>query len=236
MDLKCLWKKDAIQTQIEQELQALDLSEKVRREVNAGDDFAPDPLIILLHGYGSNEFDLPGVAEALNLHLNWVSLRAPRSLGGVGGAFAWFDAPVKRNISELMSQADVNAELIEQWINAQKTAGVILPAQKFIFFGFSQGAVQAVNLLTRPNLQPHIHAVVALSGYLPFPGDFTAEGTNNIRVFHGYGLADEIVNTNRSDEVSAWLSANTTAVNSSYSELPHGICDQEITDIRKFLS
>ncbi|MDR1447894.1 MAG: hypothetical protein LBI63_02905 [Candidatus Ancillula sp.] len=236
MKLECLWKKDAVQSDVDLELAHLDLSEKVRSPLDDSSPIAPDPLIVLLHGYGSNEFDLPGVAEALGLHLNWVSIRAPLLLDEFTGGFAWFNSPIKDNIDELMSAAAENSELIEKWLEEQKNCGRIQQNQKFIFIGFSQGAVQVTHLLTRKFLQPHIHCVVALSGYLPFSSDFKASGTSQIKVFHGYGLADNIVTSNYSEKVSTWFSDNTISENRSYSGLTHAISEQELMDIKKFIT
>src|SRR5262245_29710907 len=46
------------------------------------------PLLVLLHGYGSNEADLFALAPELDPRFQLVSLRAPIPLGGP--AFAWF--------------------------------------------------------------------------------------------------------------------------------------------------
>ncbi|MDR2082563.1 MAG: hypothetical protein LBP35_02935 [Candidatus Ancillula trichonymphae] len=236
MELKCLWKKDAVQDTVDEELSHLQLSEKARARLDDSPPVAPDPLMILLHGYGSNEFDLPGVAEALELQLNWVSLRAPLELDECAGGFAWFNSPIKNNLEELLRAAAENSNLIKEWIDQQKSCGLIQQDQKFIFLGFSQGAVQVTHLLTRSGLQPHIHAVVALSGYLPFASDFEARGTNQIKVFHGYGLADTIVTPNYSEKVTAWLEQNTSSENHAYSGLMHAISMQELDDIKKFIT
>ena len=47
------------------------------------------PVLLLLHGYGSNEEDLVGLAPHLNPNLVSVSVRAPHELPF--GGFAWFN-------------------------------------------------------------------------------------------------------------------------------------------------
>src|SRR5262245_17570874 len=47
------------------------------------------PLVMLLHGYGSNEEDLIGLASAFDPRVLTLSLRAPLPLGY--GSFAWFE-------------------------------------------------------------------------------------------------------------------------------------------------
>ena len=48
----------------------------------------PAPLLILLHGVGSNEQDLIGLAPALDPRFFVVSARAPITLGY--GAYGWY--------------------------------------------------------------------------------------------------------------------------------------------------
>src|SRR5918911_2974181 len=47
------------------------------------------PLLILLHGYGSNEHDLFGLAPYLDPRFLIVSARAPYTL--MPGGYAWFE-------------------------------------------------------------------------------------------------------------------------------------------------
>ena len=47
------------------------------------------PLLLLLHGVGSNEDDLFGLAPYLDERFLIISVRAPNTLGP--GSYAWFD-------------------------------------------------------------------------------------------------------------------------------------------------
>src|SRR5258707_1243339 len=49
----------------------------------------PPPLLILLHGLGSNEHDLVGLAPYLDPRFQIVSARAPYTL--TPGSYAWFE-------------------------------------------------------------------------------------------------------------------------------------------------
>lgn len=46
------------------------------------------PLLLFLHGFGSHEQDLAGLASFLPERFDWVSLRAPLPISASG--FAWF--------------------------------------------------------------------------------------------------------------------------------------------------
>ena len=54
---------------------------KIKQEKN--------PLLLLLHGYGSNEEDLFSFARALPSELTIISIRGPISVQGMG--YAWYD-------------------------------------------------------------------------------------------------------------------------------------------------
>ena len=53
------------------------------------------PLIILLHGYGSNEEDLFSFAEELPDSMLVISVRAPLSIGF--GSYAWYTIHFETN-------------------------------------------------------------------------------------------------------------------------------------------
>ena len=55
------------------------------------------PLLVLLHGYGSNEEDLMGLSAYLDARFLLVSIRAPYALDM--GGFAWFSLPGGQEIS-----------------------------------------------------------------------------------------------------------------------------------------
>ena len=46
------------------------------------------PLLIMLHGYGSNEKDLMQLAPSLSPEFRYISVRAPQEMDF--GMFAWF--------------------------------------------------------------------------------------------------------------------------------------------------
>ena len=49
----------------------------------------PSPLLVMVHGYGSNEEDLFSFARALPSELTIISIRGPISVQGMG--YAWYD-------------------------------------------------------------------------------------------------------------------------------------------------
>ncbi|NMM82009.1 phospholipase [Acidovorax sp. SRB_14] len=113
----------------------------------------PQPwLLVLMHGVGSNEQDLFGLAGHIPGRFHVLSLRAPYRMAP--GAFAWFDFSVApdgaRSINEAQEAAS-RALLAQVLDSAQKQLGI--PPERVVVGGFSQGGIMALSLLlTRPEL------------------------------------------------------------------------------------
>jgi phospholipase/carboxylesterase len=230
--MKAIWRKNVVQNYLDEELKKADVSDKVRAQVDKDAQVEPDPLIVLLHGWGSNEADLPGVAEAVGAGLEWVSLRAPFPMLGYQSAYAWFEDPI---ISKQMGAqlAQENADKIYAWYEDALAAGDIKPDQKLVPFGFSQGGAMTSFLLTDPRFKGKFAGAVVLSGYLPFPDELQAQ--SELPVFHGWGDADDIVSPSSSQELDVWLSKNTAVEEHIYPNLMHNIDEAEARDIAAFL-
>src|SRR5690606_28588918 len=97
-------------------------------------------LLILLHGYGSNEEDLFSFAAELPDELLIVSARAPQNLGY--GSYAWytihFNSPEDR-FSDI-PEAKEAKKIIAQFIDEIQLKYAILPEKTFLL-GFSQGTI-----------------------------------------------------------------------------------------------
>ena len=121
-----------------------------------------EPLIILLHGYGSNENDLFSFKDFFNENYNIFSLRAPLTI--YDGMYAWYDIYFENNVKSfdqakaIISSKSIAREIkiiCEEYNCDEKRVTVI---------GFSQGAILGYSLaLSNPGL---IKNLVALSGYV----------------------------------------------------------------------
>jgi phospholipase/carboxylesterase len=240
-----LWRADAVGNFEDgvtpADLAELNVSDKPRTSVE-GDDISHDPLIVLMHGFGSNENDLPGLVEALGLDLNWASIRAPKNLAdsyeefaeiaAYQKAFAWFVEPIVESKSELQTFADENSAAILEWIESEKTTGRIKANQQIIWIGFSQGGAMSLAVLRNEKLRKMTKACVCLSGYLPFDKSFTFD--ESIEIFHGYGTDDDVVPVNLSRQVDAWLASDASVIK-TYLPLGHSISMEEARDVSEFL-
>lgn len=121
------------------------------------------PLLILLHGYGSNKEDLFSFAEELPDALLIVSLEAPLSIGN--GGYAWYSINfdgINGKFSDL-KEAKKSIDEIAIFIDSIKKKYNTKQDKTFLL-GFSQGAILSYSLsFFHPNKIQH---VLALSGYV----------------------------------------------------------------------
>lgn len=107
-------------------------------------------LLVLMHGVGSNEQDLFGLARLMPPQFHVLSLRAPYVLSP--DAYAWFEFQVlangERHINE--EQERESRFLIGEMIaSASQQLGVA--PERVVVGGFSQGGIMALSLLlTQP--------------------------------------------------------------------------------------
>lgn len=192
------------------------------------------PVVLLLHGFGSNEFDLPGLAPWLPEGVLWASLRGPIDMEGGGAAWFPLELSIEPNQALLMpdqAPIDTATEALWEWVEAHVPANApIVP------LGFSQGGFMALQLLrTRPE---RVAATVVLSGFTTpadQPAD-TALTASRPPVFWGRGDEDTLIWGEEVERLAAWLTGHANLTARVYSGLGHGVSDEEMTDVRSFLS
>jgi len=181
------------------------------------------PLLILLHGYGSDENDLFSFAELLNDRFLVVSLRAPMRLPW--GGYAWYNIDFTGSESRfgnpeeaLKSVAKINAfvdELVQKY-NADPEQVVLL--------GFSQGAILSYALATRNPSK--FKSVLALSGYIfkeIMPENMGKQEVATLDFFASHGIQDEVIPIAWARNANNWL--NALGAKNEYHEynMGHGI-------------
>ncbi|HEV2582865.1 MAG TPA: alpha/beta fold hydrolase, partial [Ktedonobacteraceae bacterium] len=118
------------------------------------------PLLLLLHGVGSNEHDLFGLAPLLDQRFIVLSLRAPNTLGP--GSYAWFEVAFTPQGPVINpEQAEQSRQLLIDFIGQAVATYGANPRQVYLM-GFSQGAIMSASVaLTRPDL---VAGAVLMSG------------------------------------------------------------------------
>ncbi|MGW0037633.1 alpha/beta hydrolase [Gordonia sp. NPDC003376] len=185
------------------------------------------PVVVCLHGFGSNEQDLAGLAPLIAPDLRWASLRGPRTLQP--GSFAWF--PIETPGVPDPAKVATATDLIWEWVEA-----TLPPSAPIVAVGFSQGGLMATQLLrTRPD---RIAATVILGGFVQggdHPGDGRLARTRP-PVFWGRGVEDTVIAPVAIERTIEWLPAHSTPDVHRYPGLAHGVNQAEIDDVRAFLA
>jgi len=183
------------------------------------------PLIVLLHGYGSHEGDLFGMAPALPLGPVIASLRAPNP---ESGGFSWFPIDLSGGGLPQVSGVDDAANAVLKWLDSQQFTSVSL-------IGFSQGAALSLQLL---RLAPErFRCAVALSGFVASAEHAGDASLTSIRppVFWGRGTEDPVIPTSAVERTEEWLVDHTRAESRIYEGLAHSISTDELNDFVSFL-
>jgi phospholipase/carboxylesterase len=121
------------------------------------------PLLLLLHGIGSNEDDLFGLAPYLDGRFFVVSARAPLVMGP--SSFGWFNIEfTPRGMVADVEQARHSHTLLLKFLDEVIEKYKVDPACVYLM-GFSQGAAMSLSVaLTHPE---KLGGVVAMSGRFP---------------------------------------------------------------------
>jgi phospholipase/carboxylesterase len=183
-------------------------------------------VVLLLHGFGADEHDLPGLTPALGLDLPWASLRAPLD---VGSGAAWFAVTTPGSPDPQVVEAATDT--IWEWVDAN-----LDPGTRVVPIGFSQGGLMATQLLrTRPD---RVLAPVVLAGFVLGAGQ-PADGIladDRPPVFWGRGAEDRVIAAPAVTRTESWLPLHASLNRRVYPGLAHGISAAEVADVRDFLA
>lgn len=200
---------------------------KIKKESN--------PLLLLLHGYGSNEADLFSFASELPEDYYIISARAPNDLQY--GSYAWyainFDADENKFSDH--EQAKVSRDLIGTFID-ELVANYPIDKNSITLIGFSQGAILSYGVaLSNPK---KIKNVIGLSGYVSEP--ILIEGFENndfstLGIFASHGTVDQVIPIEWARKSDNFLTQ--TNIAHTYKEYPigHGISPQVFFDFKNWL-
>lgn len=162
---------------------------------SAGSSDPAAPLVVLLHGRGSSEADIIGLAHHLPVGPAYAAVRAPIP---AGGGYAWFaNRGIGRPIAESLQQT---MGWFIGWLDE-----VAPPGRPVILVGFSGGAAFAGGLLLS---DPHRFAGAAiLYGTLPFDAGVpvTPARLAGVPVFVAQGEADTVIPRDLLDRTWAYL-------------------------------
>ncbi len=193
------------------------------------------PLIILLHGIGSNEKDLFSFADQLPEKFLVISARAPYEMGK--DSYAWYEADFSKPKPIFnKEQAEKSRNTIIKFIEELKTKYTFDDKQVYLS-GFSQGAIMAYSAgLTQPD---KIKGIAVMSGRLleeVKPLIISTENLKQLNVFITHGTEDNVLGIHFAQESNAYLKQ--LGINAVYKEYPEGhtISKDMLSDLINWLN
>jgi phospholipase/carboxylesterase len=190
------------------------------------------PLLLLLHGYGSNEEDLFSFASELPDELLIISARAPYDM--MFGGYAWYAITLDANDEKYSDLDEARASLTKIAAFIDDLKAKYNPSKTFLL-GFSQGAILSYALsFNYPNKVNH---VIALSGYINdelLPNNIS-ELNIHTDYYISHGTVDQVLPVEWARKAPTFLSENN--LQHVYSEYPvgHGVAPQNFFSFKKWI-
>lgn len=192
-------------------------------------------LILLLHGYGSNEEDLFSFASELPNDSYVISVRAPYDLQPYGHAWYAIHFDADENKFSDNVQAKQSVELIAGFID-EIVKQYPIDAKNVTLIGFSQGAILSyATALTYPE---KVSKVVALSGYFNqeiMPEVIDTNAISHLKFFVSHGSVDQVIPVDWARKAKPAL--ENLGLEVEYHEYPvgHGVAPQNFFDFKNWL-
>jgi len=194
----------------------------------------PSPLLIMAHGYGSNENDLFSFSRDLPDKLTIVSIRGDVNIQNIG--YAWYDINIEFNgnktydIEKAIESRDKVAGCIEKCTEIYNT-----DKNNVTLLGFSQGSI-LVNAvaLTYPE---KVKNVIAFSGVVdPNIISLSSKSLKNLSFYISHGTLDQVLPYNLSKESLKFLEKNN--LNFVFEDFPvgHGVSPENFKSMLSWLT
>jgi phospholipase/carboxylesterase len=193
------------------------------------------PLIIMLHGYGSDENDLFSFASELPSKYAIISLKAPYGLNPHGNA--WYAIHFD-NLDGKWSddnQAIKSREMVVSTIN-EIIEKYPVDKNNITLLGFSQGTILGLSIaLSYPE---KIKNLIGLSGYVNIgilKEDYQENDFKNLNIYSSHGTLDQVIPLEWAIKTKKFLS--NIVSNFTYNEFPvgHGVSPQNFYDFKNWL-
>ncbi|MCM4157438.1 alpha/beta fold hydrolase [Gramella sp. AN32] len=193
------------------------------------------PVLIMLHGYGSNEEDLFSFASELPDELLIISAKAPYPMQPYGNAWYTIHWDTHNGKFSDNEQAIESRNLIKDFISEVKQHYPVDP-DNLTLLGFSQGTILSYAVaLSYPEI---VKNVVALSGYINqdiLKEDFENNDFTKLSFYCSHGSQDQVIPLAWARKSKPFLDA--LNIENKYSEFPvgHGVAPQNLLEIIQWL-
>ncbi len=193
-----------------------------------------EKLLVLLHGYGSNENDLFQLSRFFPDNYTIISARATFTLQP--GAYQWYKSTRNgQNFDGKKDDLDMSQQKIKDLVIKMQHQYHISSANTIIA-GFSQGANMSYQMgLLYPEL---CKTIGIFSGTIFESQKEQIQKTHNtsLSIFIGHGTLDDRIPFSAAEHSKEWLeSAHFKPEFHSYDGMTHSISQQEIQDFISFI-
>lgn len=194
-----------------------------------------NPLLLLLHGYGSNEEDLFSFASELPEEYYVISARAPYTLPPYGNAWYAIHFDADENKFSDNDQAKESRDLIAGFID-ELIENYPIDKDNITLIGFSQGAILSYSVAL--SFPEKVQRVVALSGYFNLDiidENFRNNNISNLKFFISHGTVDQVIPVDWARKAPEFL--KNLGLDVVYKEYPvgHGVAPQNFYDFKNWL-
>lgn len=194
------------------------------------------PLLIMMHGYGSDENDLFSFANELSEDLFIISVRAPYAMQPYGNAWYAINFDAEQGKWNDNEQAKTSLDLIAKFID-EVTDSYPVDKNNISLLGFSQGSILSYGVaLTYPE---KIKNIIALSGYVNhdiLPHDVLQKDYSSLDFYCSHGSVDQVIPVAWAQQTSPFLTK--LNIKHQYSEFPvgHGVAPQNFYELKEWLA
>lgn len=197
-------------------------------------DTAPEGLLVLHHGRGTDERDLLGLADAVDpeRRLRVVTPRGPLELPGSPG-YHWYLVP-RVGYPDHDSFHAARAALADLHDRLWEESGV--GPDRTVLGGFSMGSVMSYAMALGPE-RPPVAGILAFSGFVPVVDGWRPvfEDRQEILAFIAHGRRDPIMEVGFAQRARKQLEAGGLDVAYRESEIGHQIDPSHLRDAGAWL-
>jgi phospholipase/carboxylesterase len=196
------------------------------------------PTLIIMHGYGADEFDLLPIASHLDPSLLTISIQAPIELDW--GGYSWYH--LEQTPEGLRGDHTTRKESEELLI---KSLPEIITNENgnpknIYFMGFSQGAAMCYSLLGRHDLAQLgllVRGCIILSGYVPddVRDLLLKKDLSKIPFFLSHGKYDELIDPRAMHNAQTILEHAQVKIFAKEYETGHGLTEETVSDLRDWI-
>lgn len=193
------------------------------------------PVIIMLHGFGSDENDLFSFATELPKKYTIISLRAPIPMQPYGNAWynIYFDNANEKfsDDEQAIASRDLVVKCIDEIISTYQVS-----EENLTLLGFSQGTI--LSFAVALSYPEKVQRVIGLSGYVNegiLKAGYERNDFSNLKVYTSHGNADQVIPISWARKTKPFLAHLNIPCSYSEFSVGHGVAPQNFYEFKEWL-